>query len=379
MKARRKTNNSATRVGQVGEGAAHDGQGLDPSETRWLTILLQAGAAPKRCSCPQRNRNWRRERQSPTGRADKMLAILLLLLAVRTGAVDLVLTLPQDGELTVSVDLLNDEPPHRAGARACAELTSAGVLLDAVAVDACASVVAARLDARRARADDAAAGRSGSFWVPTWAPQRDDAAGRRGSLEAACAAVPGRAAVVAWMNATVPSRSVGAEIGVLEGEFSAVLLDSLRPAALHLVDMWRGDRLAKTKSAVAAAIDQAGLPLNVALFHRARSADALRKLDDVQLDWAYVDGGHDYETVLADLVLLEGRVKPGGILVGDDMRWTPLPYEPGLAYAERSSLDISGAPWPVDAAVESFARLFPRWSVLGVCHNQYVLQKDAVH
>ena len=101
--------------------------------------------------------------------------------------------------------------------------------------------------------------------------------------------------------------------------------------------------------------------------------DALRKLDDVQLDWAYVD----YETVLADLVLLEGRVKPGGILVGDDMRWTPLPYEPGLAYAERSSLDISGAPWPVHAAVKSFARLFPRWSALGVCHNQYVLQKDA--
>ena len=65
------------------------------------------------------------------------------------------------------------------------------------------------------------------------------------------------------------------------------------------------------------------------------------------------------------------------VLVGDDMRWTPLPYESGLAYTERSSLDISGAPWPVDAAVESFARLFPRWSVLGVCHNQYVLQKDA--
>ena len=65
---------------------------------------------------------------------------ITMLLAVRTGAVDLVLTLPQDGELTVSVDLLNDEPPHRAGARACAELTSAGVLLDAVAADACASV-----------------------------------------------------------------------------------------------------------------------------------------------------------------------------------------------------------------------------------------------
>ena len=124
-------------------------------------------------------------------------------------------------------------------------------------------------------------------------------------------------------------------------------------------------------------VGSSGAALDVELFHRARSADALRKLDDVQLDWAYVDGGHDYETVLADLVLLEGRVKPGGTLVGDDMRWTPLAYEPGLAYAERSSLDISGAPWPVDAAMESFARLFPRWSALGVCHNQYVFQKDA--
>ena len=71
--------------------------------------LVTGWGAPKRCSCPQRNRNWRRERQSPTGRADKMLAILLLLLAVRTGAVDLVLTLPQDGDLTVSVDILDDE------------------------------------------------------------------------------------------------------------------------------------------------------------------------------------------------------------------------------------------------------------------------------
>ena len=41
---------------------------------------------------------------------------------------------------------------------------------------------------------------------------------------------------------------------------------------------------------------------DAALFHRALSADALRKFDEVQLDWAYVDGGHDYETVLGPRV-----------------------------------------------------------------------------
>ena len=58
-------------------------------------------------------------------------------------------------------------------------------------------------------------------------------------------------------------------------------------------------------------VGSSGAALDVELFHRARSADALRKLDDVQLDWAYVDGGHDYETVLADSCCLRGAHQAG--------------------------------------------------------------------
>lgn len=48
------------------------------------------------------------------------------------------------------------------------------------------------------------------------------------------------------------------------------------------------------------------------------SAIAADGFDDEQLDWVYIDGNHLYEFVMEDLVKYDSKVKPGGIIAGDD-------------------------------------------------------------
>lgn len=48
------------------------------------------------------------------------------------------------------------------------------------------------------------------------------------------------------------------------------------------------------------------------------SAEAARKFDDNSLDFVYIDGDHSYVGVTVDLHEWYPKVKPGGILAGDD-------------------------------------------------------------
>lgn len=52
--------------------------------------------------------------------------------------------------------------------------------------------------------------------------------------------------------------------------------------------------------------------------HRGQSDDGLRALADESLDWVYIDGNHLYEYVAQDLRLSLAKVKPGGLVTGDD-------------------------------------------------------------
>src|SRR5512141_3080259 len=42
-----------------------------------------------------------------------------------------------------------------------------------------------------------------------------------------------------WLLEMLPKGSVGAEIGVWRGDFSALIIDVVRPHLLHLIDPWR--------------------------------------------------------------------------------------------------------------------------------------------
>jgi LmbE family N-acetylglucosaminyl deacetylase len=88
--------------------------------------------------------------------------------------------------------------------------------------------------------------------------------------------------------------TVGAELGVFTGLFAEAILETVRPAALHLVDPW------------------------------------WLAYGDLYPDWgAYTAGGAlptHYRPTLEELRLLRDKLRPDGLVLGDD--WKPEPNDP---------------------------------------------------
>ena len=119
--------------------------------------------------------------------------------------------------------------------------------------------------------------------------------------------------------------TVGAELGVFTGLFAEAILETVRPAVLHLVDPWwlaYGD-LYPDRGAYTAG---GSLPTHVAheaavtrteaargdcevQVHVSTSADWLRNLPDASLEWAYVDSTHYYRPTLEELRLLRDKLR----------------------------------------------------------------------
>ena len=55
--------------------------------------------------------------------------------------------------------------------------------------------------------------------------------------------------------------------------------------------------------------------------HRAKSQTALETCPDGYVDWVYIDGNHNEPYVGQDLALARRKVRPGGIIAGDDYHW----------------------------------------------------------
>jgi hypothetical protein len=139
-----------------------------------------------------------------------------------------------------------------------------------------------------------------------------------------------------FLFALLPAGSVGAEIGVHEGDFSRRILRLARPRRLHLVDPWRyesaepyarslyGGRLGGDQAHMDRRYDavrrrfRAEVASGQVEILRQRSDEACARFVDGYFDWVYVDGDHHYEQVLRDLELYARPLKPDGLLTGDD-------------------------------------------------------------
>jgi len=173
-----------------------------------------------------------------------------------------------------------------------------------------------------------------------------------------------------------PAGSVCAEIGVWNGDFAAQILDVVAPSKLHLVDPWvfmtgvayadarYGGGLAANQSAMdelhAGVLRRFAGPIaeGVVEVHRSDSGDAASVFADASFDWVYVDGNHLYEFVRRDLRLYDAKLKPGGILAGDDYGF-PGWWEDG-----------------VTRAVDEFV-LESGYDVVAFAAHQFVLRKPA--
>jgi len=129
----------------------------------------------------------------------------------------------------------------------------------------------------------------------------------------------------------LPKFTVGAEIGVWQGEFSNKIMEITHPKELHLIDPWAfqsqfsewkyggrdGTKQHDMDLMYQSVIDRFRLKENVRI-HRGFSEDVLEEFEDNYFDWIYIDGNHRYEFVLKDLNLAFRKVKPHGLIAGDD-------------------------------------------------------------
>ncbi len=130
----------------------------------------------------------------------------------------------------------------------------------------------------------------------------------------------------------LPKGGIGMEVGVWEGGFSEEILKVVQPRILHLVDPWSYQpefgNTAFGKSKNETTMDEKYLLVaekfrndpRVAI-HRRMSHEVLEEFDDASLDWIYLDGNHNFEVVKNDLALSRVKVKPGGMISGDDFLW----------------------------------------------------------
>jgi hypothetical protein len=134
----------------------------------------------------------------------------------------------------------------------------------------------------------------------------------------------------------LPRDSNGAEIGVHLGDFSESLLSVAQPVTLHLVDPWTHETAPEYEGAPFGGTVQDGqdemdrrhqsvrdrfadeIASGRVIVHRSTSDDVLSAMPDDSLDWIYIDGNHLYEFVKKDLELSLAKVRPGGLITGDD-------------------------------------------------------------
>lgn len=130
-----------------------------------------------------------------------------------------------------------------------------------------------------------------------------------------------------------PKNGIGAELGVLKGNFSRVLLEKSQAKELHLIDPWyflgphwhwAGDNtstidaLCKILQAFKKEISEKKV-----FVHVQDDIRVLKSFPDEYFDWVYIDSSHAYEHTMEELIILKDKVKKQGVIGGDD--WRPSP------------------------------------------------------
>jgi len=118
-----------------------------------------------------------------------------------------------------------------------------------------------------------------------------------------------------------------AEIGVFQGNFSKKNLHHWK-GQYYMIDAWShrpsdvGDKNFKNDAInnanMKAAMDNTKFAGDRRHVIQALSFDAAKDFEDNSLDWIYVDALHTYDALMIDLDAWYPKLRPGGLMTGDD-------------------------------------------------------------
>jgi len=127
------------------------------------------------------------------------------------------------------------------------------------------------------------------------------------------------------------------EVGTWTGDFAEALLKTTQCQTLVCVDPYKffddfsyqdsmnlklhsdAEKRFETAKARLESVGQTRVKMA-----RALSMDAVQTFQDESLDFVYIDGNHEYKYALEDILAWYPKLKPGGLLAGDDIWSTRL-------------------------------------------------------
>ena len=124
--------------------------------------------------------------------------------------------------------------------------------------------------------------------------------------------------------------AVFVELGCWKGRSACFLavevLNSGKMIEMHFIDHWGGSneeahrRDPQLKDVFEVFKANIGRVPDVDVtIHRLDSAKAADLFEDNSVDFVWIDAGHEYDEVLADIVAWWPKVRPGGVIGGDDL------------------------------------------------------------
>ena len=134
----------------------------------------------------------------------------------------------------------------------------------------------------------------------------------------------------------ISEKSVVAEIGVWQGNFSRIIYDYCNPKELVLIDPWifyhqiRGCApQVKGKEPISQTFFDESYEITKSKFindsnvkiHKMSSIEASKLFKDNYFDYIYIDAEHSYKAVYCDLNTWFPKLKKNGYLFGDDYYW----------------------------------------------------------
>ena len=130
-----------------------------------------------------------------------------------------------------------------------------------------------------------------------------------------------------------------AEVGVWRGEFAARMLrDCPEIDPYYMIDPWRHlpqwNKPCNVPDAEFAdvfedAMRQTEFARKRRRVLRGRTQDVVDEIPDHAIGFAYIDGDHTLRGITTDLICMLPKMRPGGIIVGDDFSATAWQHGPG--------------------------------------------------